>query len=263
MSEVNGSARAAEEFRLGVLQALRTIDRQGPKLLQKLKELETLYGEEPLLILREPFERTTWMLAENMNILADVLHGMQMYQEFLEALEARDKMGEDYAPKRETVIEDGFFAGKAVEVPTRKLKTEDALSFQGGRYRSIRTTKPVTLWRTYGRKSQKCGGFLTTCPPVDILSSKIDLALLQEWKNSMEYYCPVHIPAGTVLEVGKAGGQFTHNGQLLKGGADQALLMDAGSHPDWFGEEKKLLGTGGKGWRDFEKAVESIEQMDQ
>ena len=29
------------------------------------------------------------------------------------------------------------------------------------------------------------------------------------------------------------------------------------------GEEKKLLGAGGKGWRDFEKAAESIEQMDQ
>ncbi|MBW3199341.1 hypothetical protein KUV36_16570 [Marinobacter hydrocarbonoclasticus] len=62
-------------------------------------------------------------------------------------------------------------------------------------------------------------------PAGNRIQSKIDSALLPEWKNSREYEAEIIIPKGTKLDIGKVAPQtIDETGTVLKGGADQVLL---------------------------------------
>lgn len=61
------------------------------------------------------------------------------------------------------------------------------------------------------------------------IQSKIDSALLPEWKNTRQYETTIVVPKGTVLNIGKVAPQtIRQSGTVLEGGADQVLLP-----PNW------------------------------
>lgn len=68
------------------------------------------------------------------------------------------------------------------------------------------------------------GSFATTAPAANRIQSKIDLALLPEWKNSRTMEAVIEIPKGTTVQIGRAEKQFTMAGTELKGNEDQILL---------------------------------------
>ncbi|MRX74375.1 hypothetical protein GJU40_19840 [Bacillus lacus] len=68
------------------------------------------------------------------------------------------------------------------------------------------------------------GAFATTVPASNRITSKIDSALLPEWKNSRQYEAVIELPKGTELNIGKVEQQMTQTETIFKGGGDQILL---------------------------------------
>ena len=56
--------------------------------------------------------------------------------------------------------------------------------------------------------------------------TKIDSAILPEWKNTLRYEAEIVIPKGTTLNIGRVEEQFTMSGARLAGDADQFLLPE-------------------------------------
>ena len=56
------------------------------------------------------------------------------------------------------------------------------------------------------------------------VQTKVDSAILPEWKNTLRYEAEIVIPKGTTLNIGRVGEQFTMSGTRLAGDADQFLL---------------------------------------
>lgn len=106
-----------------------------------------------------------------------------------------------------------------VELPSWLKET-----FTDGQYRTVVTNESIIVYRTFGGKAGKNGAFATTIPAANRISSKIDSALLPEWKNSRQYEAVIEIPKGTEINIGKVEQQMTQTGTILKGGGDQILL---------------------------------------
>jgi toxin YxiD len=74
------------------------------------------------------------------------------------------------------------------------------------------------------REPDTGGSFVTTAPASNKIQTKIDLALLPEWKNTRSYEAIIEIPEGIILNIGRAEKQYTKSGAMLKGDEDQVLL---------------------------------------
>lgn len=259
MSRVYGSAEEAEVLRQTVIKKYQTVLREGSHIGRSLKDMEDLYGQKPLAALRSAYNDTILEMKQINEELAAVLIQLQNYRDFLAAIEAEDR--EDGAGAEVSNDDLGPLAGKVVEIPTRTLPADDVNTFWGGKYRSVRTTAPVQLWRVYGGKAQQYGPFLTTHRPSNALAAKMNLALDTIWKNTRTKCCQVTIPAGTIFEIGKAGGQLTYNDQLLPGTGDQILLDRdlCREHHEWFGQEEKLDVE--NGYLKFDDAAQELEKQ--
>ena len=130
---------------------------------------------------------------------------------------------------------------KVTQVIQENLPQSIKSTFMDSQYRTVVATEDMTLFRVYGGHSGKQGIYLTTERPVDRIGSKYQSALLHEWKNTREYYCEVHIPKGTVLNIGKAAPQRTISGAILSGGGDQVVVSsEFARHPSNYGKEYPL-----------------------
>jgi hypothetical protein len=122
-------------------------------------------------------------------------------------------------PRYATAIDNKVTIKEQVELPTWLKET-----FKDGHYRTVVTNEEITVYRTFGGKARENGAFATTVPAANRIKSKIDSALLPEWKNSRQYEAVIEIPKGTELNIGKVEKQITQTGTVLEGGGDQILL---------------------------------------
>lgn len=145
---------------------------------------------------------------------------------------------------------------KVIELPKQQLPKAIQDTFRGGNYRTVEAAEDMILYRVYGEGAGRQGCFLTTQVPTDRMNTKLESALptkvegnmtkngfeeTARWNNSREYYCEVHIPKGTVLNIGKVGEQFTMDNHILKGGADQILVSPRfASEPSHYKKEQRL-----------------------
>ncbi|MDY7224622.1 ribonuclease YeeF family protein [Halalkalibacterium halodurans] len=97
-------------------------------------------------------------------------------------------------------------------------------SYTDGVYRTVITNEPITVYRSFGGRTDAGGAFVTTQPSVNRIQTKIDSALKPEWGNTRMYEAVIVIPEGQVLNIGKIEKQYTKTGTLLDGGSDQILL---------------------------------------
>jgi len=144
------------------------------------------------------------------------------------------------------------------DLPLQELPENLKNTFRNGYYRTVETTEDLLLFRVYGGGAKKEGRFLTTQTPQDRLYAKVEMALLNQWKNSRIYYCEVEVPKGTVLNIGKVGEQLSLGNNILSGGSDQILVsLEFASCPQHYKEEHVLSYK--DGYLNFEKIAKKIE----
>ncbi|WP_156936151.1 pre-toxin TG domain-containing protein [Anoxybacteroides tepidamans] len=110
------------------------------------------------------------------------------------------------------------------EIEKMPLPQTIAATFKDSNYRTVITKENITVYRAFGGHADAGGTFATTSPAVNRIHTKIDLALLPEWKNTRNYEAVIEVPKGTILNIGRAEQQMTKTGSILKGDADQILL---------------------------------------
>jgi hypothetical protein len=114
---------------------------------------------------------------------------------------------------------------KVSVVPQKVLTKALSETFMDGTYRTVITNEDIVVYRVFGGRAEAGGRFTTTNQAVSKIDSKIDLALLPEWGNSLRYEAKIVIPKGTEINIGKAASQTIEStGTKLAGGADQVLL---------------------------------------
>ncbi|MGG3640581.1 hypothetical protein ABES38_04230 [Bacillus gobiensis] len=110
------------------------------------------------------------------------------------------------------------------EIKKVSLPSSIANTFKDSNYRTVITKENITVYRAFGGNADAGGTFVTTSPAANKIQTKIDLALLPEWKNTRNYEAIIEIPEGTILNIGRAEKQFTKTDAVLKGNEDQILL---------------------------------------
>ncbi|MCF2941942.1 transposase, partial [Paenibacillus alkaliterrae] len=125
----------------------------------------------------------------------------------------------EITPKYATAIDNKVTLKEQVELPSWLKET-----YTDGHYRTVVTNESISVYRTFGGNAGENGAFATTVPAANRITSKINSALLPEWKNSRQYEAVIEIPIGTELNIGKVELQKTQTGTILQGGGDQILL---------------------------------------
>ena len=131
-------------------------------------------------------------------------------------------------------------AGRVKRIVKQNLPNPVADSFSHGRYYTAIVTKPLCLYRVFGRYKGEYftdeqgnarvvgsfanGAFVTTEFAESRIDAKIRLALEPAWLNSHAYEAKIIVPKGTILNIGKVAPVTTKGGTFLSGGADQILL---------------------------------------
>lgn len=106
-------------------------------------------------------------------------------------------------------------------LPKEPLFGNDAASFLDQQYRTVQSTAVVRGYRNFGGNAKVGGTFITT----NSGASRHELAILDEWNNTMRFEAEIEIPVNTKMNLGKVGPQTSTNGQqTLLGGADQVIL---------------------------------------
>lgn len=105
------------------------------------------------------------------------------------------------------------------ELPSWLIET-----YKDGQYRTVVTNEEITVYRVFGYNAEAGGAFATSNPAINRVQTKVDSAILPEWKNSLKYEAEIVIPKGTTLNIGRVGEQYTMSGARLAGDADQFLL---------------------------------------
>ena len=101
------------------------------------------------------------------------------------------------------------------ELPNSLVKT-----FKDGNYRTVVTNEDITVYRSFGYNAEAGGAFATSNPALNRVQTKVDCAILPEWKNTLRYEAEIIIPKGTTLNIGRVEEQFTMSGARLAGDAD-------------------------------------------
>ena len=105
------------------------------------------------------------------------------------------------------------------ELPSWLIET-----YKDGQYRTVVTNEEITVYRVFGYNAEAGGAFATSNPAINRVQTKVDSAILPEWKNTLKYEAEIVIPKGTTLNIGRVGEQYTMSGARLAGDADQFLL---------------------------------------
>ena len=105
------------------------------------------------------------------------------------------------------------------ELPSWLIET-----YKDGQYRTVVTNEEITVYRVFGYNAEAGGAFATSNPAINRVQTKVDSAILPEWKNSLKYEAEIVIPKGTTLNIGRVDEQYTMSGARLAGDADQFLL---------------------------------------
>lgn len=116
------------------------------------------------------------------------------------------------------------------------LRKQDVESFLDGKFRTVVTDRPITVYRAYGGNANMLGSFVTTNPVATKESARESLALLPSWGNTIQKEVKICIPKGTRLNIGKVAPQ-EENGRVYIGGADQIKIMDH-VMPSWVIEKR-------------------------
>ncbi len=98
---------------------------------------------------------------------------------------------------------------------------DQAKTFLDAEYRTVKSTNQVTTYRAFGDKAELGGSFVTTTKG----ATRNELAILDEWSNSMRFEAKINVPVDVKMNIGKVGPQTSKNGlQTLTGGSDQIIL---------------------------------------
>ena len=97
-------------------------------------------------------------------------------------------------------------------------------TYKDGQYRTVVTNEEIIVYRSFGYNAEAGGAFATSKPSINRIQTKVDSAILPEWKNTLRYEVEIIIPKGTTLNIGRVGEQYTMSGARLAGDADQILL---------------------------------------
>lgn len=101
------------------------------------------------------------------------------------------------------------------------LYGDDAQTFLDAEYRTVKSIRSVTAYRSFGGNAKIGGTFVTTKSG----ASRSELAILDEWNNTMRFEAKINIPKGVKMNIGKAAPKTSKDGlQTLTGGGDQAIL---------------------------------------
>jgi hypothetical protein len=116
------------------------------------------------------------------------------------------------------------------EITKINLPPSVASTFENSIYKTVTTNQSVTLNRAFGNQAYLKGGFATT----KANATRSELALLDEWNNSMRFEATIDIPVGQTLNIGKVAPQTSTNGlQTLAGGGDQILMPQNWNYQSW------------------------------
>lgn len=99
-------------------------------------------------------------------------------------------------------------------------------TFKDGNYRTVVTNEEIVVYRSFGYNAEAGGAFATSSPALNRIQTKIDSAILPEWKNTLRYEAEIVIPKGSTLNIGRVEEQFTMSGARLAGDVDQFLLPE-------------------------------------
>lgn len=110
------------------------------------------------------------------------------------------------------------------QIPRKKINLKSIKnSFKNGYYRTVKTIKPIKVYRDFGEGAMANSIFTTT----NKFATRESSAIRSMWKNSMRYKAEIEVPVGTELQIGKIGEQpFKSKLPEFKGGDDQILLPD-------------------------------------
>lgn len=99
-----------------------------------------------------------------------------------------------------------------------------AETFSGGRYTVVTLEKDTVLYRA-GTVDQPLGQFFSSEPPIGVVQTRIDKAVLPEWpggaKSPINTTFAIKIPAGTKVYAGEVGSQ----GGFYIGGSQQIVVQ--------------------------------------
>lgn len=113
-------------------------------------------------------------------------------------------------------------------------------TFSGGRYKEIVLEKDTILYRA-GTQAKSLGEFFTYASPKSVVQSRIDSAILPEWKEGgkspIDSVFTVRIPKGTTVYVGEAGAQEGH----FVGGTQQIVVPKSWETPGVVVEKVEAL----------------------
>ena len=112
--------------------------------------------------------------------------------------------------------------GKAVKyTPVNKEPLPDSVAktFRSFTYTKIITEQEIPLYRAYGGKAGKLGGYWTKTKPQGPLQTVIDSALDQNWGNTTTEISTIKVPKGTTIFEGFAAEQ-----RGLVGGGNQIFI---------------------------------------
>ena len=132
---------------------------------------------------------------------------------------AGDESGSNTFGNYSTKIDSKVTVVEKQELPSWLIDT-----YKDGVYRTVVTNEDITVYRSFGYNAEAGGAFATSSPAVNRIQTKVDSAILPEWKNTLRYEAEIVIPKGTTLNIGRVGEQFTMSGTRLAGDADQFLL---------------------------------------
>ncbi|KXZ23304.1 transposase [Bacillus nakamurai] len=208
------NGQIVREFRTGGKKKLEIVSRIPQNKIGGAKELDTYFAGTP-------YEVLEWIYPAGLvrNLAKHTVKRLVEKGVSGETKDISKKTVKKIKSEYSTRIDDSV-----VEIEKAFLPNSISSTFKHSHYRTVSAKEEITFYRAFGGQADAGGTFVTTIPAANRIQSKIDLALLPEWKNTRKYEAVIQVPKGTVLNIGRAEKQITKTGSLLKGNEDQVLL---------------------------------------